>query len=174
MNARFLNILVAQIVFIAPAGAAVGIIGYAGVASLGIASDVIRSIFIAAGVLASVMVLLASWKTKHYQVDPTIPTRAGLNAAGHFFVLIGSIASIIAIPVVLLSNREPYYVVGGMAILIGGAIAIVSWTIGSTFIHRSTVTPTPETHVRCPDCKRLVVKSSRACEYCGCKLVPQS
>ncbi len=34
--------------------------------------------------------------------------------------------------------------------------------------------PTPETHVRCPDCKELVLKEAKVCKYCGCKLVPQT
>jgi uncharacterized membrane protein YeaQ/YmgE (transglycosylase-associated protein family) len=33
--------------------------------------------------------------------------------------------------------------------------------------------PTPETHVRCPDCKELVHKEARKCKHCGCQLVPQ-
>jgi hypothetical protein len=33
--------------------------------------------------------------------------------------------------------------------------------------------PTPETHVRCPDCRGLIPKETRVCEFCGCKLVPQ-
>lgn len=33
--------------------------------------------------------------------------------------------------------------------------------------------PTPDTHVRCPDCRELVVKDARVCKSCGCRLVPQ-
>lgn len=33
--------------------------------------------------------------------------------------------------------------------------------------------PTPETHVRCPDCRELVLKDASKCKHCGCKLVPQ-
>lgn len=33
--------------------------------------------------------------------------------------------------------------------------------------------PSPETHVLCPDCRKLIAKESRACNFCGCKLVPQ-
>ena len=32
---------------------------------------------------------------------------------------------------------------------------------------------TPETHVKCPDCRAFVPKEARACQHCGCKLVPQ-
>ena len=35
------------------------------------------------------------------------------------------------------------------------------------------VAPTPETHVKCPDCKELVRKEARVCKHCGCKLIPQ-
>jgi len=34
--------------------------------------------------------------------------------------------------------------------------------------------PTPETHVRCPDCKEFVLKEARVCKHCGCKLIPQA
>lgn len=34
--------------------------------------------------------------------------------------------------------------------------------------------PSPETHVKCPDCRELVLKDARKCKHCGCKLVPQS
>jgi len=33
--------------------------------------------------------------------------------------------------------------------------------------------PTPETHVRCPDCAELVRREARKCKHCGCALVPQ-
>lgn len=33
--------------------------------------------------------------------------------------------------------------------------------------------PTPETHVKCPDCRELVLKEARVCKHCGCRLVPQ-
>lgn len=32
---------------------------------------------------------------------------------------------------------------------------------------------TPETHVRCPDCRELVRKDARKCRHCGTGLVPQ-
>lgn len=33
--------------------------------------------------------------------------------------------------------------------------------------------PTPQTHVRCPDCRELVRKDARKCKHCGCGLIPQ-
>ena len=33
--------------------------------------------------------------------------------------------------------------------------------------------PTPETHVRCLECKELVLREARKCKHCACSLVPQ-
>lgn len=33
--------------------------------------------------------------------------------------------------------------------------------------------PSPETHVKCPDCRELVLKDARKCKHCGCALLPQ-
>ena len=35
------------------------------------------------------------------------------------------------------------------------------------------VMATPETHVRCPDCRELVLRDARKCKHCGSALVPQ-
>lgn len=32
---------------------------------------------------------------------------------------------------------------------------------------------TPDTHVRCPDCRELVRKDARKCRHCGTALLPQ-
>lgn len=34
--------------------------------------------------------------------------------------------------------------------------------------------PNPSTHVKCPDCRELILKDARVCRYCGCKLVVPS
>lgn len=34
--------------------------------------------------------------------------------------------------------------------------------------------PSPRTHIKCPDCKELVIKDARVCKHCGCRLVPQT
>ena len=33
---------------------------------------------------------------------------------------------------------------------------------------------TPETHVRCPDCRELVIKDARKCKHCGTALTPDA
>ncbi len=37
----------------------------------------------------------------------------------------------------------------------------------------NTDAPTPDTHVRCPDCRELVRKDAKKCKHCSCALVPQ-
>ena len=36
-----------------------------------------------------------------------------------------------------------------------------------------TSEPTPETHIKCPDCREFILKDARICKHCGCKLLPQ-
>jgi len=33
-------------------------------------------------------------------------------------------------------------------------------------------TATPDTHVRCPDCRELIRIDARKCKHCGCSLIP--
>lgn len=40
-------------------------------------------------------------------------------------------------------------------------------------LNEENASPTPETHVKCPDCKELVKRNAVVCKHCGCKLVPQ-
>lgn len=30
--------------------------------------------------------------------------------------------------------------------------------------------PNPWTHIKCPDCKELILKDARVCKHCGCRL----
>jgi hypothetical protein len=36
-----------------------------------------------------------------------------------------------------------------------------------------TAGPSPDTHVRCPDCRELVYKDARKCKHCSTTLIPQ-
>lgn len=38
---------------------------------------------------------------------------------------------------------------------------------------RSVLSPTPQTHVKCPDCRELVLRDARKCKHCSCALIPQ-
>ena len=33
--------------------------------------------------------------------------------------------------------------------------------------------PTPETHVKCPECRELVLHDARKCKHCGCARIPR-
>ncbi len=37
---------------------------------------------------------------------------------------------------------------------------------------RDPFAPSPETHVRCPDCRELVYKDARKCKHCSAPLIP--
>lgn len=59
--------------------------------------------------------------------------------------------------------------------VLGWLVALI-WAFTGD-VHRpappGSETPTPETHVKCPDCAELVRAEARICKHCGCKLVPQ-
>lgn len=52
-----------------------------------------------------------------------------------------------------------------------GWVICLAWSAGSAKDDPSQ--PSPDTHVKCPDCRELVLKDARICKHCGCKLVPQ-
>lgn len=33
--------------------------------------------------------------------------------------------------------------------------------------------PNVDSHVKCPDCRELILKDARKCKHCGCGLIPQ-
>lgn len=52
-----------------------------------------------------------------------------------------------------------------------GWLVCLGWSFGSA--KDDPAGPTPETHVKCPDCRELVLRDARKCKHCGCKLIPQ-
>jgi len=78
---------------------------------------------------------------------------------------------------VLLSNLTVigYYNLEGIAVLIltfGFAIGYELFVVRSMEEDPKNA-PSPNTHVRCPDCKELVLKDAHICKHCHCKLIPQ-
>jgi hypothetical protein len=51
-------------------------------------------------------------------------------------------------------------------------VAGASALIGAGVLFKSQG-PTRDTHVKCPDCRELVLKEANVCKHCGCKLIPQ-
>ena len=39
-------------------------------------------------------------------------------------------------------------------------------------IYGNTSPPTPDTHVKCPDCRELVLMDAKKCKHCGAMLTP--
>jgi hypothetical protein len=48
--------------------------------------------------------------------------------------------------------------------IIGGIIGLII----DFFLDKKT---SFETHVKCPDCRELILKDARKCKHCGCKLI---
>ena len=57
-----------------------------------------------------------------------------------------------------------------LAVFLSPFIGIVAAVVAK---RKDPNAPTPLTHVKCPDCRELVLKDARVCKHCGCKLVPQ-
>lgn len=59
--------------------------------------------------------------------------------------------------------------------LLGFILLLVMPKIGDAALLRdiSGEAITPETHVRCPDCRELVRADAKKCKHCGSALLPQ-
>lgn len=57
--------------------------------------------------------------------------------------------------------------------LIGGLLAIGLSDL-SKIAEAEANAPNPKTHIKCPDCKELILKEALVCKHCGCRLIPQS
>lgn len=65
--------------------------------------------------------------------------------------------------------------IADFAFLFGSGIpfAIIGSVVGLIIDSVIKSQPNPDTHVKCPDCRELVLKDARKCKHCGCSLVPQ-
>jgi hypothetical protein len=55
-----------------------------------------------------------------------------------------------------------------------GLFALLLVALMPAVQRRDPNAPSPNTHVRCPDCRELVYHDARKCKHCGITLVPQS
>jgi len=83
--------------------------------------------------------------------------------------IIGSIGFIIG----LIHPSNYGYGIEAIAFGIPWAIAFSLIGLLIDFIVSKGNTPNPDTHVKCPDCRELVLKEARKCKHCGCNLIPQ-
>jgi len=66
-------------------------------------------------------------------------------------------------------------VVGYVAMIVPGIVLHLMCIVGAASGKppADPEAPSPETHVRCPECRELVRRDARKCKHCGCVLVPQ-
>jgi hypothetical protein len=55
----------------------------------------------------------------------------------------------------------------------GIGYSIIGAIIGLVVDYFVKSQPNENTHVKCPDCRELVLKDARKCKHCGCNLIPQ-
>ena len=55
----------------------------------------------------------------------------------------------------------------------GFIYALIGSIIGLVVDYFVKNKPNEDTHVKCPDCRELIIKDARKCKHCGCNLVPQ-
>jgi len=65
-----------------------------------------------------------------------------------------------------------WFILGGMFSLI--ALLVVAVLPSQKTMPRDPNAPSPDTHVRCPDCREFVYKDARKCKHCGITLVPMA
>lgn len=68
-----------------------------------------------------------------------------------------------------------FIVLHTLAALFGAVLLFV--TIPAHLIYlavrsRSGPKPSPATHVKCPECRELVLHDAKVCKHCGCRLIP--
>lgn len=56
--------------------------------------------------------------------------------------------------------------------LLGWILCLV-WSFSGQRGAVKAAEPSPETHIRCPECRELVIRDARKCKHCGCALIPQ-
>ena len=84
-----------------------------------------------------------------------------------------------ALGIVMGMNRDDYFGlhdIYDVAYLAGsglptGIIGLLLGWAADKLIYK--LSPNADTHVKCPDCRELVLKDARKCKHCGCSLIPQ-
>ena len=74
------------------------------------------------------------------------------------WTFIPSLVSLVEAIVLLVQSEDSFQAKYGASALIMTASGLVH--------------ATPKTHIKCPDCRELIIKDARKCKYCGCRLVP--
>ncbi len=72
----------------------------------------------------------------------------------------------------LLNEQKNLMWLGAISVAIGAIFIFIA--SGTLVAGNSLRGVTPQTHVKCPDCKEFVLKEASVCKHCGCRLVPQN
>ena len=95
-----------------------------------------------------------------------------MKVLGILLLVLGGVAGIFGLQVIA-NARAP-----GVATFVGALAipALLVWwgTIALGRAKPQLSSPSPETHVKCPDCRELVLKDARKCKHCGCALAPHA
>jgi hypothetical protein len=59
-----------------------------------------------------------------------------------------------------------------LSLLLSPLIGFVLLVLLPPLNGQQSTAPSPQTHVKCPDCAELVLAEARVCKHCGAKLVP--
>ncbi len=60
-----------------------------------------------------------------------------------------------------------------LSVILSPLIGIIVALVLQRVVPPDPNAPTPETHIKCPDCAELIKSEAKVCKHCGCKLVPQ-
>lgn len=96
-----------------------------------------------------------------------------MKMLGAFLIFLSGAAGLLAISVIdSASDAGVGTVVGALAI----PALLAWWGILSLKRQKSSLinseSPTPNTHVRCPECRELVRVDAKLCKHCHTKLIP--
>lgn len=72
-----------------------------------------------------------------------------------------------------LSARSALHEIAAMVLGLIGLVSLIGAALLEAVNRLRSEQPTEETHVKCPDCRELVLRDARKCKHCGCSLVPQ-
>lgn len=92
-----------------------------------------------------------------------------------FGTLLFALGMIITVPTCVLAAAAPGMAAGvglGLVLVVVGLLMRIAGRPAASASGGAIASP--KTHVRCPDCRELVLREARVCKHCGCKLIPAS
>lgn len=94
-----------------------------------------------------------------------------MKILGIALILLGGALGLGAVSVVMKTPPSVGAVFGAFVV----PVLVVWWgVIALGRANKATNAFSPATHLRCPDCRELILKDAKVCKHCGCRLVPQS